>query len=195
MCRATAALLRIDSDGMLNDSRVIQERRTSIERGEMMVIRGIIVHQTGGASAQSSLNSYRGKNANGAHFLIDKDGTVYQTASLYRQTWHVGKIRARCVAEHRCSEAEVFSPSRENAREMEKLVPERYPANVDAVGIELVGVPDAKGVYESVSSEQDTSLKWLVDTLLNAFRVSSSEVFRHPTVSYKTESEAASARW
>jgi N-acetyl-anhydromuramyl-L-alanine amidase AmpD len=185
---------------MLNDSRVTPERHSNIERGELKVIRGIIVHQTGGASAQSTLGGYRAKNGNGAHFLIDKDGTIYQTASLYCQTAHVGKLRARCVAEHSCSPVDVkalkvFSPRRENAREMEKLVPERYPANADSIGIELVGMPDANGVYESASPEQNASLKWLVDTLLNAFRVSSSEVFRHPTVSRKTESEAASARW
>lgn len=200
MCRVTPLPLKIDSDGMLNDARVTQERHKNIERGELKTVRGIIVHQTGGASAESSLNSYRDKNANGAHFLIDKDGTIYQTASLFRQTWHVGKLRSRCVAEHTCSPADmaalkVFSPTREHNREMEKSVPERYPANVDAIGIELVGMPNASGVYETASDQQNLALKWLVDNLLNAFRVSAEEVFRHPTVSRKTESEAASARW
>lgn len=200
MCRATPVPLRIDSEGMLHDPAVILSRHANIERGELKIIKGIIVHQTGGASAKSSLDSYNAKKANGAHFLIDKDGTIYQTASLFRQTWHVGKLRSRCVAEHSCSPADlqglkVFSPTRENKRENEKSVPERYPSNADSVGIELVGKPDAKGVYESATPEQNMSLKWLVDKLLTAFNVSSTEVFRHPTVSRKTESEAASAQW
>ena len=56
-------------------------------------------------------------------------------------------------------------------------------------------MPNASGVYETASDQQNLALKWLVDNLLNAFRVSAEEVFRHPTVSRKTESEAASARW
>src|SRR5260221_2436758 len=50
----------------------------TIERGEMKEIHGIIVHQTGGSTAQSSIDSYKNPSANGAHFLIEKDGTIYQ---------------------------------------------------------------------------------------------------------------------
>ena len=42
----------------------------------------------------------------GAHFLIDTDGTIYQTASLDKKTQHVGKIRSRCYEEEICSEKE-----------------------------------------------------------------------------------------
>src|ERR1035437_8490823 len=53
----------------------------------------------GGANAQSALSSYNNPSANGTHFLIDKDGTIYQTASVFQQTWHVGKLRSRCRSE------------------------------------------------------------------------------------------------
>ena len=194
------APLKLDSEGMIQDPKVELARHKTIERGDMKVIKGIIVHQTGGGNARSSLDSYKSKDANGAHFLIDKDGTIYQTASLYQRTWHVGKLKARCLAEHTCSPTDVkalgkFNPSRENTREMEKSVPERYPSNADAVGIELVGMPDSKGVYETATAEQNESLKWLVSKLLNAFNVPPGEVFRHPVVSRKNESEASSAKW
>jgi N-acetyl-anhydromuramyl-L-alanine amidase AmpD len=56
----------------------------------MTHVQGIIVHQTGSPTARSTLNGYGVARANGAHFLIDKDGTIYQTASVLKQTAHVG---------------------------------------------------------------------------------------------------------
>jgi N-acetyl-anhydromuramyl-L-alanine amidase AmpD len=92
-------MLHVDSQGYVLGARVQLAPRPLIERGVLHRIRGIIVHQTGGASGASSLSNYTMQNATGAHFLIDKDGTIYQTASLFRQTWHVGRLRARCLAE------------------------------------------------------------------------------------------------
>src|SRR5690606_8060251 len=47
------------------------------------VVNGIVVHQTGGSTAQSTFNSYR-NSTTGAHFLVEKDGKIYQTASLHK---------------------------------------------------------------------------------------------------------------
>lgn len=174
----------------------------------MTSVQGIIVHQTGGATAQSALDSYRRSSANGAHFLIDKDGTIYQTASVYRQTWHIGKLKSRCMMESRCSPAERklnarFNPTAENRRENRKSVPDRFPSNQDSIGIELVGealprdasVPDAKKAFEPVTEEQKRSLKWLVQELSVSLNISTTEVFRHPTVSRKNPTEASTAQW
>jgi N-acetyl-anhydromuramyl-L-alanine amidase AmpD len=148
------------------------------------------------------------QNANGAHFLIDKDGTIYQTASLFRQTWHVGKLRARCLAEHRCSATEHqalrhFNPRTEHRMEMAKQVPERYPSNEDSIGIELVGAVVAgngqntaeQGIYEAVSEQQNASLRWLIAELASTFGIPMTEIFRHPVVSRKNPTEAKSALW
>jgi len=171
-----------------------------IEHNVMDAIHGIIVHQTGGSTAASALSSYLNKGANGAHLLVDKDGTVYQTASFLRQTWHVGKLRSRCLAEHRCSPKEIkeltrFNPKAENQREAKKVVPDRYPSNTDAIGIELVGRSDAHDLYEPVTAAQNRALAWLVAEIRDTYCIMLSEVFRHPTVSRKTESEASTARW
>jgi N-acetyl-anhydromuramyl-L-alanine amidase AmpD len=140
------------------------------------------------------------QNANGAHFLIDKDGTIYQVASLHRQTRHVGKLKARCVAEHRCTPTELtalkrFNPTAEHRREMAKQVPERYPSNEDSVGIEIVGAVVSQGVYEPVNADQNASLQWLVSELTSTLGIPMTEIFRHPDVSRKTPSEAQSASW
>jgi hypothetical protein len=96
------------------------------------------VHQTGGANAASSLSSYAKADATGAHFLIDRDGTVVR------------------------------------------------PPN---------GKPAEVGVYEVVSPQQNQSLKWLVTELSSTFSIPMTEVFRHPIVSRKNPTEAASALW
>jgi len=167
-------MLRIDRDGMVNDPRVRRRRFTTLERGEMPLVNGIVVHQTGGATAQSTFNSYQQSNF-GAHFLVDKDGAVYQTASLFKRTNHVGLLRSRCLARHSCTPAELKAlqkagPRDRNRIEQRKDFPDRFPANRDSIGIELVGeynrnpdfgkVPGAdEYVYVSVTAAQNTVLR------------------------------------
>ena len=96
-----AATVTVDKDGwFVNDASIRREPRPAIEHGAMKSIRGVIVHQTGSSTAAGTLSSYQRANANGAHFLIDKDGTTYQVASMYRKTWHVGKLQAKCLEAH-----------------------------------------------------------------------------------------------
>ena len=200
-------MLQIDKNGVVLNDKVSNAISPKIEHAAMPVVRGIIVHQTGGATAQSSLSSYKTAGANGAHFLIDKDGSIYQSASVYKQTWHVGKLRSRCMMELKCSIEETklnksFNPSKEHQRESAKSVPDRYPSNEDSIGIELVGVAtalDAKKplelTYENVTAEQNKSLQWLVAELEMTLNIATTEVFRHPVVSRKNASEASSAQW
>ncbi len=196
----------IDKNGRAIHKNIKLKINPLIEKNPMITVEGIIVHQTGGATAQSAFNSYNSGNS-GAHFLIDKDGTIYQTASLTKQTWHVGKLRSRCLAEMSCSPAELnalkkFDPSGTHQREMAKNVPNRYPSNQDSLGIEIVGQalpvsePDPdKRTYEALTKEQSDSLKWLIQELSFSLKVPLTEVFRHPTVSYKNKTEAALASW
>lgn len=201
-------MLHVNRQGHVVNARVKLAVRPMIERGVLQRVRGIIVHQTGGATGASSLSSYTMKQANGAHFLIDKDGTIYQTASLLRQTSHVGRLRARCLAEYRCSPTELqtlkrFNPKAEHRMEMAKDVPQRYPSNEDSIGIEIVGAvvvakgqsPAEHGVYEAVNAQQNASLRWLVAEITSTFGIPMTEIFRHPVVSRKNPTEAKSALW
>ena len=87
-------------DGKLKDPKVKLKMFATIERGLLKKVAAIVVHQTGAATAESTFQSYKGP-ANGAHFLIDKDGTIYQTARLTQRTFHVGKIKSRCLETHK----------------------------------------------------------------------------------------------
>lgn len=51
--------MQIDQDGMVRDARVRIARSTTIERGPMRQVRGIVVHQTDSATASATLNGYR----------------------------------------------------------------------------------------------------------------------------------------
>lgn len=165
-------MLNINPHGQVVDPRVKLAISPSIEHGVMAHIRGIIVHQTDGSSAKSALDSYRKGSPNGAHFLIDKDGTIYQTASIFKKTRHVGKLKARCLLQKSCTPTDLaayrrFDPKDMHRREMAKKVPDRFPSNEDSIGIELVGealprgngIPEDKKVYEAVTAQQNDSLK------------------------------------
>ena len=124
-----ASQLNIDDKGHVQHERVLLKtaagRETispKIEREEMPKVNGLVIHQTDSPTVFSTLNSYALKGANGAHFLIDKDGTIYQTASLKRKTNHVGPLRSRCAQEKSCSPEETklnekHNPTKENQRE------------------------------------------------------------------------------
>lgn len=100
--------------------------------------------------------------------------------------------------------------------EMQKSPGDRYPGNMEAIGIEMVGrarLPvgfkpperDAKlsleklrgrhGIYDAPTAAQNQSLSWLVRVLQGSTKLAASEVFRHPVVSYKNLTEAQGANW
>lgn len=94
-----------------------------------------------------------------------------------------------------------MNPSQRNHHEMAKNAPACYPSNTDSIGIELVGKstpairPKQPATYEAVTKEQNASLAWLVAGLAAALKIKTTEVFRHPTASQKTPSEASTAQW
>jgi len=203
-------MLFIDKNGIVDAERIKIKRFPGIERGLMAKVNGIVVHQTYSPTAESTFNSYRDQGANGAHFLIEKDGTIYQTASLLKRTNHVGLLKSRCIATHACSptELKIASSMRGTQRlsdhEHKKPWPQRYPANYDAIGIELVGMAYPKNipgkenpalVYENVTAAQNFSLHWLIAETVQTFTILASEIYRHPHVSYKIVTEASTAKW
>lgn len=143
--------------------------------------------------------------------MIEKDGQIYQTASIFRVTNHVGFLQSGCVITQKCSPIELKkSMALEkikgnntrakaiHANEEPKNWPDRYPSNTDAIGIELVGeAPGKEGneVFVPVTAQQTTSLQWLIKELVETFNVSMHEVYRHPAVGRKNDSVARTATW
>jgi N-acetyl-anhydromuramyl-L-alanine amidase AmpD len=206
MAESTATVV----NGKLIASRVIDKVMSKIEKGALTKVNAIIVHQTGSDSADSSLSSYSG-GVTGAHFLIDKDGAIFQTARIDQKCWHVGNIKSRCSELKTCSPEDLkeinsilFKKGESyeirvrnlSQHEAKKIYPDRYPTNDDALGIELVGRFDARsGSYDIVTKPQNDSLIWLLSILESSLSLSNEDVYRHPQVSYKQPSEAESAKW
>lgn len=198
------------SSGKLVHKNVTDKVVSGIEKGTLKEVHAIVVHQTGAATAGSSFSSYNAGN-NGAHFLIDKDGTIYQTARIDQKCWHVGNIRSRCQEMKTCTpdelkelnallfkKGESYSARIRNVsqRETAKSYPERYPTNEDSIGIEIVGAFDAKAQkYDSVNKEQNNSLSWLVEVLEAKFSLAEDDVYAHGKIGYKQPSEGSSAEW
>jgi N-acetyl-anhydromuramyl-L-alanine amidase AmpD len=79
----------IDKDGMINNNKVILKRFPHIEHGNLPAVKAIVVHQTDAPTAKHTFNAYN-SGGNGTHFLIAKDGLIFQTASLKKRCYHVG---------------------------------------------------------------------------------------------------------
>ena len=54
-------MIYIDEDGMIDAERIAIKRFTGLERGAMLVVNGIVVHQTNGPTADSTFGSYSKK--------------------------------------------------------------------------------------------------------------------------------------
>lgn len=80
------------------ETKIIQ----NIEHGPIGKIRSLVIHRTTANTAQSTLTTWKTKNT-GAHFLIDKNGKVYQTARLNKKCWHTGLVLSRCKLEKSCT--------------------------------------------------------------------------------------------
>jgi N-acetyl-anhydromuramyl-L-alanine amidase AmpD len=198
-------------NGLINDPKVKVHLVGVLSHGNLKSIDAIVLHQTDSDTAESTLAKYAaGSSGTGAHFLIGKDGTIYQTLSISKKAWHVGKLRSRCLETHSCApdEKKVLDQlaktnqghysrfvSSVNRREMQKKYPQRYPGNDDAIGIEIVGKSLPDGSYEKLTAAERASSQWLISGLLEALKLTRTDVYRHPEVSYKQKGEAADAVW
>jgi len=137
---------------------------------------------------------------------VDKDGLVYQTASLQQRTHHVGKIKSRCQIEGTCTREESeqlrgwgWAPTRIHNHEKVKPYPTRFPMNEDSVGIEVVAMcltncaPDEsdQATWEPPTPEQATSIRTIVEILKSTYALGDEDVFEHDRISYKKGGEGA----
>lgn len=151
---------------------VIQKRYPNLEHGKMVSAKYIVLHQTGTSTLKHSENNYGNPNTKaGAHYLIDKDGTAYVTASTKQVAWHVGKAK--------------------------NDVNNRNSIGIEMVGAPTDQTEVVDGVsypvYENLTTEQQAALAYLLPLLYDEFNLDESNVYIHPEVSWKMPSEARSS--
>lgn len=194
----------VGENGYVQNAGFVHQPIGALEKRDMTGPVAIVLHRTDGASVESALSS--ASSGIGTHFYVDKDGTVYQAASLLKHTSHVGRIRSRCYETGTCSEDETaqirgfgWAPRRLHDHEKVKDYPERYPLNEDSVGIETVSRcvkncgPNDKGVpeWEAPTAEQAESIANIIAILQEAYSLGDSDVYEHDLISYKTAGEGA----
>lgn len=195
-------------DGKIVDKKVEIRTYPSIEHGTIGAVASIVLHRTDSTTADGTLRAYAGGKKSGAHFLIDKSGHVYQTASLNKACWHVGILLPRCQIEKNCNPKELktitaliheegigFGRRARNLsrHENRKKYPLRYPANSDSIGIEVVGkfLPSEKS-FEKPTLQQFQSVKWLVGVLAREYKLDiHTNVYAHGAIARKQASEGA----
>ncbi|KGM57793.1 hypothetical protein N799_01115 [Lysobacter arseniciresistens ZS79] len=193
----------VDERGYIQNAGFILRPIPALEKGKLTGPRAIVLHRTAGDSLASALNA---AGPSGTHFYVDKDGSVYQVASLHRKTYHVGLIKSKCMAEDTCPRTEQktisswgWAPRRIHDHEKAKPYPDRYPMNEDSVGIEVVsrclrecGPGDSdSAVWEDPTAEQRDSISLLVRLLQRIYGLSDDDVYEHDKVSYKKGGEGA----
>ncbi|HDC2125833.1 TPA: N-acetylmuramoyl-L-alanine amidase [Salmonella enterica] len=98
-CRKT--VIYVDKEGYIQNANIIKDTVEILDIGqEINVLNAIVLHRTDGYSARGTITKYKTNNNQiGSHFVIDKNGDIYQTLGLSRVVQHVGPIRPRCVTE------------------------------------------------------------------------------------------------
>lgn len=185
----------VDDKGYIQNAGLTFKPVTALEKGSLVSPKAAVMHRTDSSTASSTLSAFQ--RGLGTHFLIDKDGTIYQAASLFKQTAHVGPIKIRCLDEGTCPPSEAkklirLGPKQGHMHEKNKAYPARYPINEDSVGIEVV----AKNLggdfkWEAPTAAQSESISMLVRILKEQYELTDSDIYEHDKISRKTRGEGA----
>ncbi len=185
----------VDEDGYVQNAGFALRKIAALEKGGMDGPVAIVLHRTDSSNLQSPLQSF--EKGIGTHFIVDKDGTVYQTASLLKRTHHVGRIKSRCMDSGSCSAEESklirswgWAPGKVHDHEKKKSYPERYPMNADSVGIEVVADHDGSR-WEAPTSAQSQAIAAVVTILKAEYGITDDDIYEHDKISYKTAGEGA----
>lgn len=203
--KCSTSVIYVDSEGYIRNAKVIVDPIPELNKGDINVINAVVLHRTFSATKESALSSF--KSGIGAHFLIDKNGDIYQTAHLSMYVYHIGYIQARCENEKTCTSTDKEKldeiKKQKNKKISEKFkeiheyeilknYPIRYPYNGDAVGIEVVAMYDDKTKkWEVPTTKQKKSVNYLVDILRNIYELSEKDVYEHDKIGHKTLGEGA----
>ncbi len=186
------------SKSVFHDGSVKEVSFPKLDRGKLAHndVHAVVLHRTDSSTAKSTLNHYADpKTQFAAHYLIDKDGTIFQTMPADRKVNHVGPIKSRAQEENTLTAQERklvkgLTNGALSQYENTKAYPDRYPTSRDSIGIEVVGKSDAKTQqYGPATPAQLKSLDRLVDGLQTRFGLADDDVYAHANIAYKQPTE------
>ena len=201
-------MLVIDKNGWVNSPKIIKEHRSTIEHSPIALVNAVVLHRTGTGNAKSVLNAWNTQKE-GTHFLISENGKIFQTASVKKQCWHVGKLYSKCRTVSSCSEEDAKSIEnilhKKNTswgkkfrlvtrHELKKDYPLRFPHNHDSLGIEVVGlISNNSDIYEIPNKSQLDSLFWLLDEIISTYSISLKDIYAHGEIAHKDRKKSEGA--
>ena len=182
-----------------------KQLKAKLKQGNLIKeqVKAIVLHRTDSATAMQAINSFLG-NGIGTHFLIDKDGTIYQCASLYKWTRHIGDIKAKDLEINGKDSADYSKYKNKTYSQVSKIeqtgkqYPNRYPINKDSIGIEVVGkcyndkeekikvslnYTQYNGKWEKSTQQQKDSTKQLADILKDIYNMTNDDIYGHGEIS------------
>ena len=159
--------LEVRPDGFSNNSNITNDPIPALEKGRprMGSVGNIILHRTVSSNYPGNWMKSRDK-IKGAHFYVDRDGTVYQTASLNISTAHL-----------------YASSSKQMYSEYFQVL-----NNSNSVGIEVVGNYKG-GQWEPLTARQAEATSILVTQLKNHYNIGLNNIYPHEKVQRKTPGE------
>lgn len=185
----------VDEKGYVQNAGFVLKPIAALEKGTMDGPKAVVLHRTDSGGIASPLKSF--ESGIGTHFIVDKDGTVYQAASLLKKTAHVGKIKSRCFDSGSCPVDEMkkikswgWAPAKVYAHEKSKDYPARYPMNEDSVGIETVADHDGKS-WEAPTPVQARAIQSIIQIIKREYGLDNADIYEHDRISYKTPGEGA----
>lgn len=194
--KQVAVKVYVDERGWIQNAGFVMKHIPALEKGAIRGPAAIVLHRTVSSTAASALSAFN--RGIGTHFVVDKDGTTYQCASLLKKTAHVGPIRSRCHVDGTCTAVELANFKQWASRmpcyehEKKKVYPTRYPMNEDSVGIETVAMyHESTSAWDSATPEQLIAIKRLVDTLKDEYGLTDADIYEHDKIAWKTEGEGA----
>lgn len=195
--------IKIDKDGFLISNKITKKHKTILEHGKISSIKAVVLHRTNSSSVKNII----GNSSEGTHFWVEKDGTIYQAASLNKKTWHVGKgLYSKQKDETGIGNYENTWPhTKRGAEELNKNYPNRYPINSDSVGIEVAGLwtktsgketsgkykGELKGKWDDLTKKQEEAVVCLCQMLKQHYSLSNSDIYAHDDIKPKTKGEGS----
>lgn len=131
-------------------------------------IMAIVVHQTGGTTAQGAIETF--KTTGSAHYLVDKDGTILRLVPDLYVAFHVGDPSSWATNDN--------------------------SIGIEFVGFyDKIPGEKKRVIYHDLTLQQKEAGKWLLKQLMIKYDLSKEKIFRHPEVSAKQETEAQSVEY
>jgi len=200
-CECSQASIK---NGFIKGMGYIKKVQSRLAHKGKFRIKAIVLHRTNSTNVLSAMSG----TVEGTHFYVDNSGNVYQTVSLKKKTWHVGKgLYSKAKDKTGTGKYPNSWPHKKRGKvEAKKSYPNRYPMNSDSVGIEVSGEfhitsgkvqsgkykGESKGYWDALTAKQKKAIVCLCKVLKKKYKLTNGDIYAHDDIKAKTKGEGSS---